>query len=446
MRSKVVYVRKIKLGEGRPKICIPVVGRTKEEIYSQVKNLLRCPADLAEWRADWFAELLDKEKMLGVLEMLREELGEIPLLFTIRTAKEGGEASLSPEQYKDLNLAAAKSGFADLVDIEVFSQAQAEALIADIQREGVKVIGSVHDFSKTPELDAMVGYLRDMQRAGADICKLAVMPRCRDDVASLLMATWQMDRCYADRPLITMSMGGEGLVSRLAGEIFGSAVTFGCAGQASAPGQLEAGQLARWLEVLHSGETGIHREDAPDADLKTKFKGHIFLIGFMGAGKSTVAAALEEKLGRRKIEMDAGIEKSAGQSINEMFETQGEAYFRDRETDFLFSLEKEAPSVVSCGGGVVVRDENTRFMKRTGKIVLLTAAPETVLERVRDSGERPILNGNMNVDFIRRLQEKRRALYEAAADLVVATDGKSVEEICGEIWEGVSQSFPGGIC
>lgn len=439
MKSKVVCVRKVKLGEGRPKICIPVVGRTREEIYSQTENLLRYPADLVEWRADWFEELLNKDKMLDVLKMLREQLGEIPLLFTIRTAKEGGKAALSPEQYRDLNLAAAKSGFADLVDIEVFQQTQGEALIAGLQREGVKVIGSAHDFSKTPEIDTMVEYLQNMQRVGADICKLAVMPRCRDDVAALLMATWQMNKCYADRPLITMSMGGEGLVSRLTGEIFGSAVTFGCAGQASAPGQMEAGQLARWLEVLHSGENGIPKENASDVDLKTKFKGHIFLIGFMGAGKSTVAAALEEKLGRKKIEMDACIEKSAGQSINEMFETHGEAYFRNIETNFLLSLEKEAPSVVSCGGGIVVRDENTRFMRSYGKIVLLTATPETILERVRDSGERPILNGNMNVDFIRQLQEKRRALYEAAADLVVATDGKSVEEICGEILEGISE-------
>ncbi len=439
MKARIVCVRKIKLGEGRPKICIPVVGRTKEEIYSQMEELLKYPADLVEWRADWFLGLLNEDQVLDVLKMLRSQLGEdIPLLFTIRTAGEGGKADLSFDLYRHLNLAAAKSGIVDLVDIEVFQQPEVGALIAELQKEGVKVIGSFHDFSKTPAVDTMVESLRDMQRLGADICKLAVMPQCRDDVVALLAATWQMNKQYADRPVVTMSMGGEGLVSRLTGEIFGSAVTFGCAGRSSAPGQMEAGQLAEWLEVLHSGHTGISKKNA--ADLRAKMKGHIFLIGFMGAGKSVAAAALEEQLGLKKIEMDVCIEKRAGQTIQEMFEKHGEAYFRNRETDFLFSLEKEAPAVVSCGGGVVVRDENVRFMRRCGTIVLLTAKPETVLERVRDSKERPILNGNMNVDFIRRLQEKRRILYEAAADLVIDTDGKSVEEVCWEILEGISET------
>lgn len=490
MNRKNVCVRNVKIGEGKPKICIPLVGRTEEEILRQAKALLKYPADLVEWRADWFDGLQKPEAVKEVLRKLRGCLGEsLPLLFTVRTKQEGGEAELSQEEYAEINLAAAKSGLVDLADVELFGETVSRweggqpakgtgypgdfalgekvvldlagryrrpgalELVRELREAGVRVIGSSHDFSGTPSVDTMVNCLRAMQVLEADICKLAVMPKCRGDVMALLTATWQMDEKYADRPVITMSMGRLGLLSRLSGELSGSAVTFGTAGQASAPGQMEAGKLAEWLEALHEEEMPVpgkvvkdnggrtQRSDVQDRGSRTKpprITGHIFLIGFMGAGKSTVASALEKRLGARKIEMDACIEQRAGQSISAMFREHGEAYFRGRETEFLFSLEECAPAVVSCGGGVVVREENTAFMRSHGKIVLLTAAPETILKRVKDSQERPILNGNMNVDFIRRLQEKRRVQYEAAADVVISTDGKSVEEICQEILESVS--------
>ncbi len=164
---------------------------------------------------------------------------------------------------------------------------------------------------------------------------------------------------------------------------------------------------------------------------------HIFLIGFMGAGKSTIAAKLKELLGRECLEMDQMIVESQGMSISEIFEKYGEDRFRDIETQTLVDLKEKEPAVVSCGGGIVVREQNIRHMKENGRIVLLTATPQTIYERVKDSTDRPILNGNMNVEYISGLMEKRRAKYEAAADLIVATDGRSAEEICKEIIEGV---------
>lgn len=162
---------------------------------------------------------------------------------------------------------------------------------------------------------------------------------------------------------------------------------------------------------------------------------NIFLIGFMGAGKSTVAAELERRLGMERAEMDEMIVERFGMPIPEIFEKYGEAYFRDAESETVISLQQRKNTVVSCGGGVVMRDENVGHMKRGGRIVLLTATPETIFARVRHSNDRPILNGNMNVEFIRDLMEKRRARYEAAADVVVATDGKSVQQICGDMLE-----------
>lgn len=159
----------------------------------------------------------------------------------------------------------------------------------------------------------------------------------------------------------------------------------------------------------------------------------VYLIGFMGAGKSTVARLLTQKLDMPLVEMDERIVQEQGMSINEIFDTYGEEHFRDIESRLVSTLGEEAASIVSCGGGVVIREDNVRNMKKNGVIIFLSATPQTIYERVKNSKERPILNGNMNVEFIAGLMEKRRSLYELAADIVIATDGKTKDEIADEI-------------
>lgn len=164
---------------------------------------------------------------------------------------------------------------------------------------------------------------------------------------------------------------------------------------------------------------------------------NLMLIGFMGTGKSTVAGKLKQVLQVEQIEMDALIAEEAGMSIPEIFEKFGESHFRDLETEMLRKFKEKKPVIVSCGGGAVLRDENIEIMRGQGKIILLTATPQTVYERVKDNHDRPVLNGNMNVEYISELMEKRRVRYETAADIVIATDGKTVDEICNEILEEV---------
>lgn len=164
---------------------------------------------------------------------------------------------------------------------------------------------------------------------------------------------------------------------------------------------------------------------------------NIMLIGFMGTGKSTVASCLCETYGMDLVEMDELIATREGMSIPDIFAKKGETYFRDLETNFVIELQSEVNKVVSCGGGVVLRECNVKEMKKNGCVVLLTAKPETVLERVKDDDNRPLLRGNKNVEFISEMMEKRRAKYEAAADVVISTDGKDVETICKEIIEKV---------
>ena len=248
-----VKVRNISIGEGIPKICVPVVGITREEIITEAKSFSSIPVDLVEWRVDWFEQVFDLEKVLGLLKELREVLGELPLLMTFRTSKEGGEKSISASDYARLNIEAAKSGYVDLIDVEIFTGDEIVKEIIDaVHNYGVKVIASNHDFDKTPDKDDIVGRLRKMQKLGADIPKIAVMPQSAKDVLTLLSATDEMVTKYADRPIITMSMAGTGLISRLCGEVFGSALTFGAAKKASAPGQMEVNDLSTVLQLLHS--------------------------------------------------------------------------------------------------------------------------------------------------------------------------------------------------
>lgn len=160
---------------------------------------------------------------------------------------------------------------------------------------------------------------------------------------------------------------------------------------------------------------------------------NIFLIGFMGSGKSTIARELSKQLGVAQVEMDEMIVEEQGMPITEIFEKYGEEHFRDIETELVCRLQEKDGVVVSCGGGAVLREENRRIMKQSGCIVLLMAKPETILARVKHSTNRPVLNGHMNVEYITELMERRRSCYEDAADVRVETDGKGIGEICEEI-------------
>ena len=247
-----IMIRGVAIGEGIPKICVPIVGKTREEIVKAAEEIRTLPVDVVEWRADWYEEIFEADVVLDVLQELRRILGELPLLFTFRTKKEGGEKEIDEKNYRTLNQLAAESGLADLIDVEVFSGDEVvNDLVRTAHENEVKVIGSNHDFEKTPEKEEIIRRLCRMQELDVDLPKIAVMPRKKEDVLTLLAATEEMNRKYADRPIITMSMAGDGVISRLCGEVFGSALTFGAAGQASAPGQIGVKELRQILTILH---------------------------------------------------------------------------------------------------------------------------------------------------------------------------------------------------
>lgn len=247
-----VRVRKIVIGEGEPKIVVPIVAKTEREVEKQVQEILRQKADMLEWRGDWFEGIFEWKRVENVLCVLRKYAGEVPILFTFRTAKEGGEKEISQEMYRELNINVAKTQLADMIDVEGFYFENADKLIKELKEREMKVIISVHDFEKTSPKDEMIERLCKMQEMGADIVKMAVMPQSAKDVLELLSATEEMNRLYAKQPIVTMSMSGQGVISRLAGELVGSALTFGAAGKTSAPGQIDVEALHFILTTLHN--------------------------------------------------------------------------------------------------------------------------------------------------------------------------------------------------
>ncbi|MDT0110627.1 type I 3-dehydroquinate dehydratase [Listeria booriae] len=254
---KSVLVRDIVIGEGAPSICIPMVGKTAVQLVEEARMLVGVDLDIVEWRVDFYEEVADTEKVKETLKEIRGILNNIPLIFTFRSVKEGGELEFPVASYVELNREIAATGMVDIVDVELFTgDEEVVQLVEAVHQAGAKVIMSNHDFDKTPSEDEIVARLVKMQDYGADLPKMAVMPQSAADVLILLSATNTMREKYADRPIITMSMSGTGVISRLAGEIFGSALTFGAAKKVSAPGQVPVGELRQVLTLLHKSLNG----------------------------------------------------------------------------------------------------------------------------------------------------------------------------------------------
>ena len=247
-----VNIRGCRIGEGRPKVILPIVERTEAAILEKAAQFSTLPADCVEWRVDWFEGFQSPAAIARCVQKLRVALRDKLLLVTFRTKAEGGEQALSHPEYLAFLRLILDTDCADLLDIEFFTAgADLPKLVEQAHSAGIAVVCSSHDFAKTPPRAELVCRMVQMQQAGADLPKLAVMPQCRTDVLELLAATAEMADLHPETPVITMSMGALGAVSRLAGETFGSAMTFANPGQASAPGQVSLDIVNEVLNALH---------------------------------------------------------------------------------------------------------------------------------------------------------------------------------------------------
>lgn len=416
--AKVIKVKNVHIGQGRPKICALVMGETKEEIFERARRSNECDCDMIEFRADYYPGITDINEAKSLLQELRKIVRK-PMIFTFRTIKEGGNRAVDQEYYKALLKMVAICNYAELIDVEASSMDDVSEFVDDLKEFGAYIILSKHDFFETPGRDEILKIFMDMQKTGADIIKVAFMPNSKKDVLNLINATEEMTSNYASCPVVAISMGHLGMVTRILGEFLESAITFASIDKSSAPGQINIDSLNQVLSVIHDNYKKV------------------FLIGFMGTGKTAVANGLNQVYGLKKIDLDAYIEQKEGMTISDMFASKSEEYFRDKETKYLKQILKKNYQVVSLGGGSVLREENVEQIKEKGLIVLLNAKPETIAKRLENDKTRPLLSGNMDLDYIRNLMEQRKNRYHAVADIVIETDESTIAEICKEIIDSI---------
>ncbi|MEE4452972.1 type I 3-dehydroquinate dehydratase [Novosphingobium resinovorum] len=257
--ARSIRIRDVEIGAGRTRTIVSLIESTPDAVLSRARLLgsMR-EVDVVEYRLDFLDRALDPQAVAATIRPVAEAIKGKPLVVTFRTKAEGGQKAITPEEYAAVYRAVLDGGAADLLDVEaaLLAHPVVAQVKADAQAKGCRVILSHHDFAATPSVEMLVGLLRRQQALGADICKVAVMPHDAGDLLRLLEATWIMRRDHADRPLVTMAMGGIGAVSRLAGEAFGSALSFGALGDPSAPGQIEVARLHATLAIVHDAIAG----------------------------------------------------------------------------------------------------------------------------------------------------------------------------------------------
>ena len=247
-----VTVRNLTIGEGKPKICVLVMGKNKTEVLEAAKKAVESKADLIEWRADSLTEgEFDEDFHNEILAKMREIIGEMPIIYTFRTLIEGGK-EIENEKYKDLILSVANAGITDIIDVEIFSfKLKARDIIDEIHSfTNVKVIGSYHDFEGTPDTAELVYRLSVIDNCNADILKIATMPHKKKDVMRIMTATILTYTRPNPKPIISIAMGNMGRVTRLLGGFTGSAITFASIGRSSAPGQMDIEEVREILTKL----------------------------------------------------------------------------------------------------------------------------------------------------------------------------------------------------
>ncbi|MGI6727594.1 MAG: type I 3-dehydroquinate dehydratase [Anaerovoracaceae bacterium] len=420
---KTLNVGNMILGQGMPKICIPLTGTDFNDLIDETELIIKSDADIVEWRIDYFNHIEDIKKIKDTLNAIRNILKQKPLIFTFRSENEGGQKSVPKDYYFELYREIIASGQVNLIDVELNNEEnRIKSLITEAHKQGVNVIISNHDFNGTPVKETILKRLKQMQDLGADLPKIAVMSHSMEDTMRLMDAANTIKEDYSDSLFITISMGEKGLITRICAELLGSALTYTTGRRASAPGQINA-------EDLHSMLYNLHKNLLPK---------RFFLIGFMGSGKTTIGKILSKEIEYNYWDIDEVIVENKGLSIQEIFNKKGEEYFRKAESNLLLKLSQLNHVVISCGGGIVENEINLKILSESGTIIFLKENITTIFERIKNDISRPLVNAGI-VDegqrfrSLQSLYNARLPKYERVATIIVETTGKTEIQIAEEI-------------
>lgn len=429
---KELRCKNITLSDDKTLVCVPVTGANLTEIKSQAKQIRKMKPDLVEWRAD-FLKIEDPEndvvELTYALKVLHKSLKSLPILFTFRNTDEGGTRRVNFETYKKylhyIALMADKCNV-DLIDVEAYSKRDVKGideLIDEIHDADVKIIGSCHKVNSTPRKQELVEILTNIEEMGCDVCKLAVLPHNKYDVEELIGASCEANE-KLKAPIVTMAMEELGAITRVCTKLTKSCITFAAGVEESAPGQLSYEITKNLLEVNHN----------------SRVTENISLIGFMGTGKTTVSHALSRILGMDEVDTDKTIVEQTGKQIAELYPELGEEKFRNLETEILRDISKRENTIISCGGGIVLRNENVHILKDTSTVVRLDADPEVIFKRVKRRTTRPLLNDDMSLEHVKSMMNEREGRYSTAADITVNVDGGERVMTCYRIIEQLKKS------
>ena len=240
------------IGVGKqPLICAPLIGKTREAIFAELAAVLAKKPDVVEWRADYFSDVSQTDEVILVGNKIKEVTGDISVIFTVRSTREGGQpVSLMSRDVIELQSAVCKNTPIEYVDCELSNKKQDIEYLRQVARTGrTKIIASYHNFDHTPDREFLKKKFDEAELSGLDVAKVAVMSNKPEDVLTLLTATLEAKQ-RLNIPVISVSMGGIGVVTRMIGGIFGSSLTFAVGEGSSAPGQIPIGELKTVLGIL----------------------------------------------------------------------------------------------------------------------------------------------------------------------------------------------------
>lgn len=245
-------VRNLELGKGKPKICVPLIAKNFEELFSEAIRLSKLDCDVIEWRADYFMYVHDARFMKKAAYFVRYAIDDKPLIFTYRTLQEGGGQHIELDEYVELNRMMMDTGLIDMVDLEFEMMLEKPSdIMVHAKEKNVKVLLSKHNNHFTPDVHNMYELIKDMYQLGGDICKLAVMPNDLQDMLNVLEVSNKIQTEHSEIPFVMISMGELGQLSRMIGELFGSSLTYASNGKyLSAPGQLPIPILREGMNLI----------------------------------------------------------------------------------------------------------------------------------------------------------------------------------------------------